>query len=528
MYRTHKPQGGLREVRRLCTALALTSVVSMALAESPQDMADRGRKTTTNAPDRNVTRFEPALRCMDRLFVNYGIRGVPFMIEEIPDATKKVNVGAREMFMSATSRMSQRSGAIRLIPFQNSVILANRQDFIDNTRFVLQGSVSQLDESLVRRQRDGSICLGPICLGGAESDTYNALGLDMNVIRTSDFSLLPGVSSKNSVLIVKRGVGADGELNMKKFGLSFNFALSRSDGNGQALRALIELGAIELYGRLMKIPYWSCLGQNDAQEEVQTEIEDWWESMAADPQALVTWLQTQMAARKLYTGEINGIADDSLLRAVSVYKGAMGLPADEELDLVFFRTYLKTDHAKVEGAARQAMAAAPAPQPAAPATTQASTPVPAPTAPVSTAPVAPIPGVLTIRDRASGRTGGVLLGRGERYELDIIPPRDGHLYCWLFDDRKTLNLFYPNPAQRQPQVRAGGAVAIPGNMGFSLSASKSGLPETVACAMADKDLGFDPLSRAGTPPRDLLALRNFLVQLAGPGLILGAFDVTSK
>ena len=80
-------------MRRLCTALALTSVVSLALAEDPQDMAERGRKSTTNAPDRNVTSFEPALRCMDRLFVTYGIRGVPFMIEEIPDATKKVNVG---------------------------------------------------------------------------------------------------------------------------------------------------------------------------------------------------------------------------------------------------------------------------------------------------------------------------------------------------------------------------------------------------------------------------------------------------
>lgn len=510
----------LRQVA-LCSALALSGLLSVAQANSLQESADQARKGTTNAPDRNVTSFEPALRCMDRLFVSYGIRGVPFLIEEIPDATKKVNVGAREMFMSATSRMTQRSGAIRLIPFQPSVVLQNRQDFADSARFVLQGSVSQLDESLVRRQRDGSICLGPICLGGAESDTFNALGLDMNVIRTSDFSLLPGVSSKNSVLIVKRGVGADGELNMKKLGLSFNFALSRSDGNGQALRALIELGAIELYGRLLKIPYWSCIGQTDAQEDVQVEIEDWWESMAADPQTLVTWLQTQMAARKLYTGEINGVADDALLKAVAAYKGAMGLTADEELDLVFFKTYLKAEHAKIEGAAREALARMPTSAPAPTAVAQA---------PVAgaTAPAAVQPGVLLIRDRQTQRTGSLNLSRGERYEIEVLPPKDGHLYCWLFDDQKRLHLFHPNPGQRKPLVRGGAPIAFPGNMGFTLSASKTGLSETVACAMSDTDLGFDPLSRVGAPPRDLMALRNFLLQASGPSLVLGALDVNSK
>ncbi len=503
----------------LSSALALSGLLSVAQANSLQESADQARKGTTNAPDRNITSFEPALRCMDRLFVSYGIRGVPFLIEEIPDATKKVNVGAREMFMSATSRMTQRSGAIRLIPFQPSVVLQNRQDFADSARFVLQGSVSQLDESLVRRQRDGSICLGPICLGGAESDTFNALGLDMNVIRTSDFSLLPGVSSKNSVLIVKRGVGADGELNMKKLGLSFNFALSRSDGNGQALRALIELGAIELYGRLLKIPYWSCIGQTDAQEDVQVEIEDWWESMAADPQTLVTWLQTQMAARKLFTGEINGVADDALLKAVAAYKGAMGLTADEELDLVFFKTYLKAEHAKIEGAAREALARMPAPTPV------AAAPSPGAAAP---APVAVQPGVLLVRDRQTQRTGSVNLARGERYEIEVLPPKDGHLYCWLFDDQKRLHLFHPNPGQRYPLVRGGVPIAFPGNMGFTLSASKAGLSETVACAMSDTDLGFDPLSRIGTSPRDLMTLRNLLLQASGPSLVLGALDVNSK
>jgi hypothetical protein len=492
-----------------CLGLLWWASLGLAHAQGPEPLkiANEIRRQTEQAPDQNMTSFEPALRCMDRLFTTYGVRDVPLLVEEIPDATRKMNAGAREMFLSATSRMTQRSRAIRLIPYQQgSIVFSDRKDFVEGARYVLQGSVSQLDESIVRRQRDGAICLGPLCLGVAESDAYNALGLDMNIIRTSDLSLIPGVTAKNSVLVVKHGKGADGELNIGKFGINYNFTISRAEGNGQAVRALIELGAIELYGKLLKIPYWTCIGQDATQDEISMQLDDWWEGLAAEPAALVSWLQTQMAARHMVQGDNNGKSDvrnnGRLLKAVAAYKGALGLTPDVSLDAAFYRAYMSADHAKVEALAKSAATGA-------------------------SASVADGDDNLILRDRL-GRHGEITLAAGEAYELEVQARQSGFLYCWLLDDRGALNLFFPNQARRQASVRGMASLSLPGADGFTLRASQSGQPESVACALARKDLGFNPLRKLAAAPRDLDTLRTTLDQLNGQAVHFGALHVHAR
>ena len=72
--------------------------------------------------------------------------------------------------------------------------------------------------------------------------------------------MLPGVTSRNSVVILKQGKGIDGDAAYHKFGINFSSALSKAEGNSQALRRLVELAVIELIGKLTKTPYWTCLG----------------------------------------------------------------------------------------------------------------------------------------------------------------------------------------------------------------------------------------------------------------------------
>lgn len=93
------------------------------------------------------------------------------------------------------------------------------------------------------------------------------------------------------MLIRKSGKGADADLSYKKFGINFDFVASQSDGQGQALRNLVEMSAIELFGRLMKIPYWNCLGVPDTDEGVKAEIEDWWDMLQSEVPSLVSYLQ---------------------------------------------------------------------------------------------------------------------------------------------------------------------------------------------------------------------------------------------
>jgi hypothetical protein len=482
--------------------------------KAAQDIA----KGPTLVPESNKTSFDPALRCMDRLFGTYGIHGVPMMIEELPDATRKVNVGAREMFMSATSRMTQRSRAIKLIPYQrDSIVFSERKDFVEAAQYVLQGSVTQLDESVLKRQRDGGICLGHLCIGVAESDSYSALGLDMNVIRTVDLTMVPGVSSKNSVLVVKHGTGADAELNLAKFGLNFNFTLARSEGQGQALRALIELGSVELYGRMLRIPYWTCLGNDGKQPDVAAEIDDWWESLAADVPSLVSWLQTQMRARGLYKGEVNGQANDALLKAVQAYQQALGLPANGVIDATFFHAYLAADHAKIEGNAQAVLASAqPSTRPAKAAPAKVAATPPTAAQPAS---------ALLVQDHRGPRAS---YPRGERYEVDVTVPRNGFLYCFLIDENQQFNQFFPNAVQSQAAVSEGDVLQFPGPYPFTLLASRRGKTETVACGLSDTDLGPSPIAAGKASKGQVDDLLNRLTAAAGQAIGFGAFHVNAK
>jgi len=344
----------LRKALQIAAALVALAASTFAAAADKDEFEQRAEKLRSGperAPLENDTGFSKGLKCMDGLFRTFGVRNVTVIIDEIPDATKKVNVGARDMFMSATSQMTRTTHAIRLVPMVESRIFteSKRERVISDADYVIQGSISQFDDSMLMKQRDGAVCLFHVCVGAAQSDGFSGLGLDLNLVETAGLSLVPGADVRNAVLIRKKGNGIDGDITIGKFGAQYNFTVVSHDGNGQALRTLVELGAIELFGRLLKLPYWSCLGANDRDPEVRTEIDDWWEEMAADPRdrgRLFAYLQIQMRAQGVYDGDVNGRVDQALLRAVRAYRFAMGQSEDLSLDSSFLRQYLAADHAE--------------------------------------------------------------------------------------------------------------------------------------------------------------------------------------
>lgn len=556
------------------TTLALCSAASWAQEATPAQPAakppatqrpaavnDNANKALQMAvqpsagpPRANVTGFGNALRCMDSQFRTYGVRNVPILIEDIPDATKKINVGARDMFVSATSQMTRSSRAVRLIPFDSNKkvfqeLFKGQEDIAAKAAFAIQGTISQFDESLMRKQRDGGICLGPLCVGGADSDQYSGMSVDMSVLNVrDDLTLVPGAISKNFVLVRRSGRGADADLNYKKFGINFNFVTSQSDGQGQALRNLVELSAIELYGRLLKIPYWSCLGVPNEDEGVKAEIEDWWDMLQGDIPSLAAYLQQQMAARQLYKGEVNGRIDEELLRAVRAYKTALGMPDNEDVDLEFFRRYVTSDHLALQSKAVAKLKAindAEGPVAAEPPVQVAQAGGGAPPAGAMPAPAAgavPAPAAAAVGGAVAPAAAGAaprppvavlgtkgpqyLYKRGESLDVDVLVTTPGFLYCFLIDDNKTVSQFFPNPVQPSAAVQAGTRMLFPGRFPFQLLASTRGMTETVVCANSPRDLGS---SIALTPTvRDAATLRQAITQRAGAPVEVGAFDVKTQ
>ncbi|RVU84717.1 hypothetical protein EOL70_10720 [Leucothrix sargassi] len=230
------------------------------------------RRGPVNAPYKSITNFSHALQCMDQLMLKAKIKNIPILIEAIDDKTETVKAGTREMLISAISEMTAKSHGIKVIAYGKdaanliSYLKSARQKDVYATipRFDIHGSITQHDESIVGtgssvglfRSDEGGF-------GAAKSISLSVIALDLNVLDTRDMSVLPGNSSHNSITILKRGKSLDADASISKFGVYFDISMNRAEGKSQGVRNLVELGAIEIVGKLVNVPYWRCLGASD-------------------------------------------------------------------------------------------------------------------------------------------------------------------------------------------------------------------------------------------------------------------------
>jgi len=419
-------------------------------------------KGPQEAPFRTITDFTPALRCMDSLLIDYGVHDVSMLVEDLKDNTKNVNTGAKDMFISAISEMTRRSHAVRLITF--GADSGNLVSFLATANVLtpysiiptydIRGSVSQLDKSVAAKDASaglnvsaGTAALG---IGGAATANASVLALDMSVISSQDYAVIPGVVSKNSIVIFKQGKGLDADARISKFGINFAMSVTRAEGDAQALRNLIELAAVELIGKLTKTPYWSCLGVTADHKEVKDEIYDWFYTLVADGQ-IVPYLQIQLANRDFYLGPVDGVYSEEFTKAVLNYKNGLGMEVNGNVDLAFFSAVLT----------RQ---------------------VPKPPADPHSVPATPVD--IDIR-YASGKQS---VKPSEQFQLIIQPEKDAYVYCYFEDANGAVQRFFPNRFVPDSLVKHDQPLKLPGSLPFKLYANSTGKPERLACFSSAKNV----------------------------------------
>lgn len=514
-----------RLVSPLALSLMLVGCAAMDVKTETVEQTEVIRIGPESAPRRSITGFSDALRCMDTTLANYGVRDVSVLLEDILDQTKKVNAGTKDMLITAVSEMSTRSRAIRLVAFGpdsgNLITFLQQAEsksaYAVTPQFDIKGSITQLDENLIQKQADAGIGFDSggsfgIGMGYAKDAASNILALDLTMLDTDDFSVLPGVTSRNAVVIFKEGKGFDADATISKFGINYNMSLSRSEGQSQALRNLVELAAIELFGKLTRTPYWICLGSTGDQPEIRREIEDWYYGFQANPPQLTAWFQNQLRLRGYYNGVVDGADSHELRIAAAGYRKALGLPEEGGLDFAFFVAYLAADHADV-------MAGAPAPTLAA--------------LPPDGASPARADGAATqgFALRVSAEGGQTRFKRGELINLRIETSRDAYVYCYLQDEDRAIQRFFPNRFARDALVKAGTPLQVPGQMRFQFVANSKGVRENVACFAATRDLMPQlPGVVVGTDFEDLSLssldqVRDAYRRVAGNDLAEGNFNV---
>ncbi|MEK7415579.1 MAG: hypothetical protein AAB263_19920, partial [Planctomycetota bacterium] len=101
----------------VAASVTLTGCAALGAKQEVVEKAEVVKKGPQTAPHRSITSFSAGLRCMDNHLIDYGVRDVSVIVEDILDKTTKVSAGTKDMLISAVSDMTKRSRGIRLIAF---------------------------------------------------------------------------------------------------------------------------------------------------------------------------------------------------------------------------------------------------------------------------------------------------------------------------------------------------------------------------------------------------------------------------
>ena len=120
---------------------------------------------------------------------------------------------------------------------------------------------------------------------------------------------------------------------------------------------------------------------------------------------------------------------------------------------------------------------------------------------------------------------------GERVRLSVATSRDAHVYCYLQDETRRIQRFYPNRFSKSALVKAGAPLELPGKMRFEIVANSRNVAETVACFASERDVMAQlPAAVVGTdfaslPATSFDQVRSAFARVAGGTLAEANFRV---
>jgi len=267
-------------------------------------------------PTVNVTNFSSALSCMDELLLNYDTPVITITAQDIPNMTGSGDniAGTKDMLITSISKLSERSGRIRFVSYGTDlrdIILLHktheqREQFVTPDYFI-RGAITQLDKNVLS-SRIGTASHDDnwnTAFSGGQGVSFAAM--DLNIGRVSTLQMIAGATSNNVLAIWDRGAGLDLGGRIKSVGTFFDFGIDKRDGIGQAIRNMTDLAVIEIIGKLLEVPYMTCLPLNHSSPQVLQMIETEYQSYLHNPQKLIRVVQARLKQLKLFHGQANGV-----------------------------------------------------------------------------------------------------------------------------------------------------------------------------------------------------------------------------
>ncbi len=333
----------------MLTSLRCVLVAAVTLVQAAPAFAQRGRQADTaivalpsNRIQRQVTNFSEALSCMDDLFLQYGKKDLKIFASDIPDKTETVKAGTRDMLISAIDRMSIKSSAFTFVDVdvddRNAVLAEGEVSGMVRPDYYIKGSITAVDQQVTTKSKKGGISFAPVSLGIANDSQVSQVGMDLGVFLVSNRTQMPGVRTSNTVFILQSGKGADLEGLLPFASLLFSVRKDVNEGQGAAVRSLLELSLIELLGKFTKVPYWQCLALPSTDPMALKTATDYFNRMKLPERVAAT--QTALRASAHYDGQVDGVDSPVLKAAIARYRAENDLGTGVAIDPALYFSFL--------------------------------------------------------------------------------------------------------------------------------------------------------------------------------------------
>ena len=424
---------------------------------------------------------------MDDLFLAQGKRDIYITTAGIPDATGLIFTGTKEMFISAVSRMSAKSGAFRFVDYDPtqldvqvlSELVGLREDFVAPNYYV-RGAITQFDSSVLQSSASAGISVPNLDLAISGDQVVSIVSMDLNVGKLTTRQILAGISANNSIAVVQSGKGADIGGLIGKAGISLSVSLDKSEGFHQAVRSLVELSTIEVLGKLTHVPYWECLSIEPTNPNFRAEAREWFDAMGESERQTLRPHRADRAPAIWVQGGVGGESVGAPWRGIrpkmtwwrtvawiststtGCWQAILGMPAPPRTPAV-----AASVRAHGGGCARAA-------QPTGGRQRRQTSREGAP------AYAWPLRAASHPTYRA-----------GETITLNLQPTQDAYTYCYYQDGTGNVSRIFPNRFQPDALIPARRLVHVPPTSGpFAIRFDKPRTRESFLCVAADREVGM--------------------------------------
>ncbi len=349
-------------------AVFSVSLISACSVSIPKPSPSVKIDNPVSIPNAKITNFNEALVCMDNLMLMRKVQPIYVMAQDINNYTsaRSLSSGGVEMLITTINQMSYRSRAVRFHNFSSKLadVYTMAKNHPENKTmripdFFIRGGITQHNKNAWQGQSgaggstqftktiidDGDGESGTqtesedLTLSYSSSGSLGSVTLDLSIGSVATMLNLPGIYSANTLSLNNTTGGAiTGDLSMAKIGLSYSYSNNTSQDFNDVYRALIQVGAIELIGKLQKVPYWRCLSNAGVNKNRMAALKkEWTKLLKLGDEKVIAIAQKALKDSGYYTGKLQGNKTDAYKVALQDYQSRMNVMATGVMNFNTFR-----------------------------------------------------------------------------------------------------------------------------------------------------------------------------------------------